>query len=232
MNLLNNRCILCKSILAIASHGLCSQCNHSIKRFIYCNHCGSTLAHYAKTCGFCLQSGFYWNNMILVGKYIPPLSDLIHQFKFQNKFWLDRTLARLLLLEIYQSKRIYQNPLPQVLIPVPLHHKRHWQRGYNQSALLGKCLAKWLNIPLEENLIIRSKHTETQRGLNSKKRKKNIKNAFSFDQEILNKWQKCGYKSVAIIDDVITTGATVNEIAKLLHQSNINAIQIWGLART
>ena len=153
---------------------------------------------------------------------------LIHRFKFQNGFFLDRTLARLLLLAVYEARRTHQLTLPQLILPVPLHHLRQWQRGYNQADLLARQLARWLNIPYRNDLMKRIKRTPTQRGLTATARRRNLKNAFRISDTL----PQTGYRSVALVDDVITTGSTLNEIAKQLRHAGVEHIQVWGLART
>nr|WP_005573134.1 hypothetical protein [Aggregatibacter actinomycetemcomitans] len=166
--------------------------------------------------------------MVIIGRYNEPLSTLIHRFKFQNQFWLDRTLARLLYLAIRDARRTHRLPLPEVILPVPLHHFRQWRRGYNQADLLAQQLAKWFKIPVDNGLLLRTKRTPTQRGLTAKDRRHNLKNAF----RISTNDRHFPYRSVALVDDVITTGSTLNEIAKRLRQANVVHIQVWGLART
>ena len=166
--------------------------------------------------------------MVIIGRYNEPLSTLIHRFKFQKQFWLDRTLARLLYLAVRNARRTHGLMIPDVIIPVPLHHFRQWQRGYNQADLLARQLAKWLRIPYSNDVLRRTKRTPTQRGLSAKDRRQNLKNAFQLTP---TGKQRC-YRCVALVDDVITTGSTLNEIAKQLRKMHVEHIQVWGLART
>ncbi|PJG83253.1 amidophosphoribosyltransferase [Caviibacterium pharyngocola] len=227
MNLFGAACVQCGKTLAIASHGLCSKCNKNISRFTYCGCCGSPVSVYAQHCGNCLRDEPAWDQMVIVGRYSEPLSVLIHRFKFQRQFWLDKTLARLLLLAIYEARRSHRLAFPEVILPVPLHHFRQWRRGYNQADLLATQLANYLALPKNNALLKRTKHTPTQRGLSAKERRNNLRGAFVVDERIA----QYGYRSVALVDDVITTGSTLNEIAKKLRQSGIRHIQVWGLAR-
>ncbi len=220
------RCWHCDGHLALAKNGLCSTCQKQISSPTYCFHCGNPLAHYAEFCGKCAPFMHVWQNMVIAGTYRPPLSTLIQRFKFQRQFYLDRTLARLLFLAVKNARREQYFPLPEALIPVPLHKKRQWSRGFNQSELLARFLAQWFHLTLENNLIYRIKNTPTQRGQNAHSRRKNVHQSFAF-----NLAKKGQYQSVAIIDDVITTGATVAEIAKTLRQHGIKRIQVWGVAR-
>jgi competence protein F len=179
-------------------------------------------------CGNCLQQEPAWDRMVIIGRYNEPLSTLIHRFKFQKQFWLDRTLARLLYLAVRNARRTHGLMIPDVIIPVPLHHFRQWQRGYNQADLLARQLAKWLRIPYASDVLRRTKRTPTQRGLSAKDRRQNLKNAFQLTP---TGKQRC-YRCVALVDDVITTGSTLNEIAKQLRKMHVEHIQVWGLART
>lgn len=225
MNIFGFRCVHCQGRLAIASHGLCCRCYQPIQSRPYCGKCGAELPQNTVSCGQCLRHEPSWDRLVIVGRYHDPLSTLIHRFKFQQAFWLDRTLARLLLLAVMKARREHGLTLPNILIPVPLHHVRQWRRGYNQADLLAHWLSKWLKIPVKNNLIRRTKHTPTQRGLSAKARRRNLKNAFTTKRKI-------PYQRVALIDDVITTGSTLNEIAKLLRKQGVEEIQVWGLAKT
>lgn len=228
MNWCSVCCVICQRCLAIAQHGICSYCNQQIKRFYYCGCCGSQLAQDELHCGHCLRNEPSWEQMVIVGRYTEPLSQLIHRFKFQQQFYLDKALARLLYLSIRQAKRTHRLVLPELILPVPLHHHRQWYRGYNQSALLAKWLSYWLNIPYSNDVLVRHQYTPTQRGLSATQRRQNLRGAFSISMKGMNRI----YPSVALVDDVITTGSTLNEIAKLLRKQGIQHIQVWGLART
>ena len=225
MNIWGFRCVQCHQPLQIGAHGLCSRCYREIRRFAYCGKCGSELAQNTLHCGRCLRDEPSWDRLVMVGRYNEPLSTLIHRFKFQNQFWLDRTLARLLLLAVQNAKREHGLILPDVILPVPLHHFRQWGRGYNQADLLAHWLAKWLQRPVDNGLLSRNKRTPTQRGLTANARRRNLKKAFSLRKPLV-------YQRVALVDDVITTGSTLNEVAKLLRQHGAQEIQVWGLART
>lgn len=228
LNPFDGYCVKCQSQLHLRHHGLCSKCNHSIRRFPYCGRCGTELTHDALSCGHCLREPPNWQRMVIIGKYVDPLSGFIHRFKFQQQFWLDRSLARLLVLAIHQARRTHQLLLPEVILPVPLHHRRQWARGYNQSNLLAHYLSHWLNIPCRQDLLVRIKHTPTQRGLTQKARRTNLKGAFS----IYSDAKPFPYQRVALVDDVITTGSTLNEISHLLKSVGVQEIQVWGLAKT
>ncbi|VEJ09552.1 ComF family protein [Actinobacillus delphinicola] len=218
-------CWICHRPIHLPKNGLCSFCQQAIVHPPYCMGCGNKTPYYTNWCGKCSPE-YNWECLIRAGELSSPLSDLIYQFKFHQAYYLDKTLARLLLLEIKNARRECYFAMPEVIIPVPLYHKRKWHRGYNQSELLANQLGKWLQIKVESEWIIRHKHTPTQRGLTSKGRKKNIDGAFSLKKKVAR------YKRIAIVDDVFTTGATIMEMCRLFKTVGVEEIMIWVLART
>ena len=115
--------------------------------------------------------------------------------------------------------------LPQALIPMPLHPRRQRERGFNQALEITKSISRHLDIPIIKNAVIRSKNTLSQTTLSAKERKKNMRQVFELTDKTIQ------YHHVAIIDDVVTTGVTVNELAKTLKRANIDQIDIWACAR-
>lgn len=228
MNILRFRCFHCDRPLMIASHGVCSQCIKEITISPYCGHCGATLAENSLSCGECLRSESKWQHIVQIALYKPPLADWIQRFKFQQHYWLDQALARLLLLAVKQAQREHQLELPEVIIPVPLFWQRHWQRGYNQSELIAKFLSTWLKIPLDTQSLSRIRHTAPQRELSAKERRRNLKDAFRYQPQ-----RQAGkfYQRIAIIDDVVTTGSTLNTICLELKKAGVKEVQVWTLAR-
>ena len=115
--------------------------------------------------------------------------------------------------------------LPEYIIPVPLHPKRIRQRGYNQATLLAKPLSKALALPLDKFQVKRTRYTPAQSQLHKKARLKNMKNAFSCKKDL-------PYQHVAIVDDVMTTGSTLNTLAHCLKQNGVSRVDVWVIART
>ncbi|QGM81144.1 phosphoribosyltransferase family protein [Otariodibacter oris] len=224
MNFLAFRCFNCQQSLAIDHHGFCSQCYKKIKKHPYCGCCGSKLLNYHNGCGKCLSLKYKWHNIIQVSEYSPLLAGWIHQFKFHKAYHFDQALARLLLLAVKNAQRELSLSLPEVIMPVPLHWQRYWSRGYNQSELISVHLSRLLNIPLDIDSLSRIRATPPQRELSAKERKKNLAQAFKYQP------QK-HYKRVAIIDDVVTTGSTMNAICRELLKNEVEEIQVWTLAR-
>ena len=224
MNQADFRCFECKKRLALSHHGFCSRCVRLLEKKPYCGHCGMPLLEFSMQCGECLKQEPKWQRLVRIAMYQKPLSDWIHRFKFQQQYWLDKPLARLLLLSLREAKRTHGLQLPEVIMPVPLYWQRHWWRGYNQATLLARPLATWLNLPLEENAISRIRATQPQRELTAKARRHNLQNAFCYAP-------KKHYERVALVDDVVTTGSTINAIARVLQKQGVKEIQVWTLAR-
>ncbi|MDD0823365.1 amidophosphoribosyltransferase [Mannheimia sp. AT1] len=224
MNIFGFRCFHCDKLLKINNHGFCSHCQKLINKQAYCQHCGMSSVESRLSCGYCLRNEPKWHRFIRIDEYKPPLSHWIHRFKFQHQYWLDQALARQLLLAIKQAQREQYLLLPQVIMPVPLFWQRNWQRGFNQAELIGRWLSKWLQIPLDSKSLIRNRATVSQRELTATERRRNLRKAFSYQPT-----EK--YECVAIVDDVVTTGSTLNAICSELLKAGVKDIQVWALAR-
>jgi len=134
-------------------------------------------------------------------------------------------LSRLLLLEVLQARRVSALPLPDRIVSVPLWQRRHWRRGFNQSDLLCRPLARWLGCDWDRQAITRVRATATQHYLSARLRKRNLKNAFRLELPVQG-------LHMVIVDDVVTTGSTVAEIAQLLLRNGAATVQVWCLCRT
>lgn len=224
MGIFGFRCFHCDQPLAIGSHGFCSQCRKLMKIQPYCGHCGMSLRENSMSCGHCLRNEPKWHRLVRIAEYQTPLSHWIHRFKFQNQYWLDQALARQLLLALKQAQRERGLILPEVIIPVPLFWQRNWSRDFNQAELLCEWLAKWLQIPLDMQSLSRTRATTSQRELTAAQRRRNLRGAFCY-QPLKS------YKRVAVVDDVVTTGSTLNGICAELLKAGVEEIQVWALAR-
>lgn len=174
-------------------------------------------------CGDCLKNSPQYSRTIALFSYQFPIDHLISGLKFANKLIYCQILGNIMaetITNYYQNK-----PLPEIIIPIPLHVQRLKERGYNQALELAKPIAKKLQIGLDRYSFIRIKTTKAQALISAKQRKQNIKNAF-LPRKTIN------YKYVAIIDDVVTTGNTVREFSNILIANGIQKIDIWCCART
>ncbi len=220
------QCLLCLSPTN-NKHLLCSSCERDLpENKSHCIICAIPFAsthtsHSSLICGKCQKSPPFYTTSLIPHIYTSPLKQLISNLKFQGNL----THAPLLAQGFINSVEHRKNNLPECIIPIPLHPQRLHERGFNQALELARIIAKKLNIPLDYALCQRNKATPFQSGLSAKQRKQNMKNAFSVTKDH-------SYKHVAIFDDVVTTGTTVNELARQLKQSGVETIEVWAIART
>ena len=128
-----------------------------------------------------------------------------------------------LFVPLLKSK--YENkPLPECIIPMPLHQTRLQERGFNQATEIAKPIAKALNVPINHKIVYRQKETLRQSQLSKKKRRRNMQSAFLVNQTMTQ-------KHVAVLDDVITTGETILSLCKALKNAGIKTIDVWCLAK-
>lgn len=219
-------CWLCRMPLALGHWGICSVCAHSVRcRVCLCPQCGLPATHATLPCGRCLQKSPPWQRLVTVSDYAPPLSSLIHQLKFSRRCEIALALSRLLLQEVLLARRATGLRLPDRIVSVPLWQRRHWRRGFNQSDLLCRPLARWLGCAWDSHSVTRVRATATQHHLSARLRKHNLKNAFRLELPVQG-------LHMVIVDDVVTTGSTVAEIAQLLLRNGAATVQVWCLCRT
>ncbi|GKT13060.1 MAG: hypothetical protein ISEC1_P2057 [Thiomicrorhabdus sp.] len=172
-------------------------------------------------CGACLtkppafdrtQVGFYFEE---------PLSKLIYDLKYHQQVAYARLLSEMV-IEQFDIAGV------QALVPIPTHPLRRRERGYNQADLIAKALGKLLELPVISHAIKRIKHTESQTHLSAKQRHQNLTKAFQIETECFAK-----LTHIALVDDVITTGATMQKVAELIKkQTQVEHLQAWAIAKT
>lgn len=211
-------CLLCG---AMSHDGLCcSACNEELPRLggAHCPSCAlPTLA--GEMCGRCLKSPPAFDHTVAAFGYRFPLDQLVKALKFREELILVDFLADEL------AGRV--SSLPEYLIAMPLHPSRLQERGFNQSHLLAARLAKQLDIPLLHDACRRVRDTPPQSSLPWKERDKNMREAF----EVLAT-AAISDKRIAIVDDVMTTGASVGELARALKRAGAGEVCAWVVART
>ncbi|MCW8987701.1 MAG: phosphoribosyltransferase family protein [Gammaproteobacteria bacterium] len=222
----SNQCLLCLAPTH-NTHLICRGCKEDLPKNQY--HCVICSLPFAPAearkqllvCGHCQKNPPTYTTSVIPHLYAAPIKQLISQFKFHSNLTYASLLAQNFVHVIKQRK----NNLPDCIIPVPLHQQRLQERGFNQALELSRMIASQLNIPLDYSLCQRAKATPYQSGLSAKQRKQNLKNAFHVTRSH-------SYKHVVIFDDVVTTGTTVNELAKQLKKSGVEIIEVWAIART
>ncbi|MFZ4832517.1 DNA utilization protein GntX [Rouxiella sp. Mn2063] len=221
-----SRCWLCQQPLQLAQTGFCSLCLKNLPALpICCPRCGLPSASSLMSCGRCLNQPPPWQTMVFASDYNGPIGRLVQRMKFSSLPELATPLSRLLLLRWLTRFRQGCVNRPDVLLSVPLHIQRYRQRGYNQSELLALPLARWLQCDYSANALRRHRSTPPQLGLGEKQRKRNLRHAFSVDENLSG-------LHIALLDDVITTGSTLREITKVLLNQPIASIQVFSICRT
>ena len=209
--------------------GLCEGCWSTI-RFLdgpCCPRCGKPFASDAALshspdhqCGDCREKPPKYDRAISAAIYETALAEAIHLFKYSKKTNWSRPLGRLLL------KRVSDFGKLDMILPVPLHTKRLRQREFNQSLLLAREVSLATGLLLQVDNLRRVRWTQPQIELNGEERRKNVRRAFEV------RWpDQVEDRCVLLIDDVLTTGATVNECARVLKRAGAKSVNVLTLAR-
>ena len=225
---LNNvqHCLLCDE-LAEAEMPICVACETDLPWLgDHCETCALPLPAAGLTCDECLLEPPAFEQVVAPWRYGFPVDSLITRFKHNAKWPFGHLLADV--LGQYLQHRFDEGlPRPDGLLPVPLANKRLRQRGFNQAAMLARWLSQSLGLPCEEQFLRRTKDTDAQQALDAKARKGNLRNAFSLTPDSAVKG-----RHLALIDDVLTTGATAQALARLLMNAGAARVDVYCLART
>ena len=186
-----------------------------------CPRCGRALST-ATLCENCQRHSPFYDRIFTAFAYEPPVDHLVVSLKFQDRLAHARLLGELLAESL--AKRI--GPLPELILPVPLHYTRLRTRGYNQALELAYPVGRRLGVPVAATVCRRVHATTAQSRLSAERRRHNVRGAFAVMQR-----NKIAGRHVAILDDVVTTGHTVNELARVLCQAGAREIEVWAIAR-
>lgn len=217
-SLLPPTCLLC---LAPGSPDtdLCHDCITDLPWVTHaCQRCGEPLALPGPVCGRCWQYPPPYLQCIAPLLYATPVDRLIQAFK-QGNLLFGHALAQAI------APRLQPEQRPDLLLPVPLHPSRRKTRGFNQALEISTVIARHAGIPIDPTLCQRVIDTPAQRLLDRRKRQQNLRGAFIASN-------KARDQHVGIVDDVVTTGATVSEIATTLQRAGASAVSVFALART
>lgn len=214
---LGNSCLLCG---VAAGDDFCSPCRESLPHLPaqHCVVCALPVTESA-ICGACLANPPAFDSSVAAVNYAFPVDALLHSFKYQANLAIAPVLAELL------AAQIDTDALPDVIVPMPLHATRLRERGFNQALEIARHVSKKFRVPLMAAKCRRVKDTPSQTGLPWKERENNIRNAFECEADLAG-------KRIAILDDVMTTGATLNELAKVLRKRGAIHVTGWVVART
>jgi len=169
-------------------------------------------------CGQCLKKPPAYHQIRAAFAYNFPINIMIMKAKFNNKVHYLRLLSLLFAQQLSDSEQ------PDLIVPVPIHPQRLLRRQYNQASLIARHLSRQLHTPYSDALLSKVINTDQQSQLDARHRQRNIRGSFS-----------CLSKPpthIALVDDVVTTGATVNELSRVLKQAGCQRVDVWALART
>lgn len=220
--LLPSSCLLCGGG---AEEGLelCSACTADLPRNSPgCRRCALPLPGITedRLCGRCLQSPPPFERVLSPFLYRPPLDHLIHALKFRRRL----PAARLLGTHLADWVEARLTTPPELIVPVPLHSGRLFERGFNQALELARPVARRLGITVEPGLCRRLRPAARQSSLRAAARRDNVRGAFSVAGRL-------DARHVAIVDDVLTTGQTAGELTRVLRQAGAERVEVWVCAR-
>lgn len=216
------RCPVCDEIATPFGEKICGDCVGKLKLLVspYCMKCGKKLHGEEELCRDCREK----EHVFIRGRALYEYESValpIYRFKYGGRqeygdFFGEETA--------YYLGNFVRSVKPDALIPIPLHKKRFRTRGYNQAAVLAKALGKWLGIPVADNYLCRVRDTVPLKRLNPKERENNLKRAFNIAQNDVK------LKTVILVDDIYTTGSTMDEAARTLRARGVEKIYFVTLA--
>ena len=211
-------CGICKQKLSHNEKVVCDKCFYSIPVITqpFCERCGRPTDE--TVCNECIEYPHQFSRARAIGRYDGILGELIMLFKHKNKISIGKRLGSMLAV-ILQSDEFLS--CGDIIVPVPLHRVARRRRGYNQSEILACEVSKVTGIPVLSKTLYRVKATKAQTGLPHEERKENVEDAFKV------KGNEVKGKKVILIDDVCTTGATLDECANKLNKAE--AIDVYAL---
>lgn len=213
------RCLVCGESAAPGAD-LCRACADALPwNAAACERCALPLAAPAPACGACLQAPPPLDAVHAAFRYAAPLDRLLPRFKFHRDLAAGRLLSEAMAARFQALQR------PDALLPVPLHRERLRRRGYDQALELARPLAHALQLPLRTDLLRRQRATRAQSELDAAARRRNLRGAFAVEDGLPVP------AHVALVDDVMTTGATLHAAARALRKAGVARVEAWVCAR-
>ena len=222
--ILPNHCLLCGN--TSGANLICTHCRPSLTRLQQyphrCSCCALPLKVPAPLCGHCLERRPAFTHSYIAFSYENPLDYLIHQFKYRQQLTSGKLLGEML------AEHCRQVEQPDFLVPAPIHWRKRWQRGFNQTELLARMLGKSLQLPVV-NALRQTRYHAAQKSLGRRQRQQNLRQSLVISPRYLAQIRGA---HIALVDDVVTTTATVRALSELLVKAGAQQVDIWALART
>jgi len=218
----NISCILCNSSISKnTTYSMCKDCFNKINFILDgCIKCGKPIINYSLEeqnidgCSYCLNKGFYFDKVVSCVEYTEISKKIVFGLKYNNKTYLSKYIAL-----IMKEKLDLENIKFDYILFVPLHRKRLRKRGFNQAEKISRDLSKIIDKPVIDN-IERKNNTKRLYKLRKSERIDELKNAFIIKNNIVD----LKNKNILLVDDIFTTGTTVNEISKILKINGVNKV--------
>lgn len=221
-------CVLCGAP-GLAGLDLCVGCAADLpENRVHCARCAlpfDAAASAEVLCGACQRRPPPYDLCRAPLRYEGTVPALVAMAKFRGRLNALRVLGRILGESLEECSGQGFEERPEVLLPVPLHRGRLRERGYNQAHELAREVGRMLGVPVSSRLLERRIATPPQAGLDERARRRNVRGAFGLRGELR-------FQRVAIIDDVVTTGSTVAELARVLRAAGAGRVEVWAVART
>ena len=218
-NSIGDSCLLCRA--PASGSGLCEKClDHLPHLSQACRQCGLPLEiPNVAICGECLASPPAFDRAVIPFIYAAPINRLIADLKYHRQLAVGRVLARQL------AEKVERDGV-DLLLPVPLHPLRLRERGFNQASEICRILSGDTQIPWSSSRMVRARSGSSQRESSRRERLRNVRGAFAWTGQ-----RPCPSR-VALVDDVVTTGATVRAAATCLKKAGADWVEVWAIART
>ncbi len=218
--LMPSNCLLCDDQVEW-QHGLCKECWGTLPRNTTpCRVCALPLTG-GRLCGACQTHPSALDKVVAPMIYRQPVDRIVCELKYRERLSWARTAAELI-VEIIRQR---DEAMPDFLVPVPMTLRAVRRRGFNQSAYIARLVGRRLRIKTRGGIIVKHRETERQSNLSYRERQSNLRGAF----EVLKR--PVG-QSIVLIDDVVTTGSTANELARVLKKAGAAEVSAWAFART
>ena len=223
------RCLVCGGDLGPGASGpLCREHRRAVVLVEepFCDRCGKKMFAHATgdlICDECRQTKRHFDRAFSATIYNDVMQIFVHRYKYGMREYLRTTLAR------WMSEFVHRHVDVESLdaiVPVPLHWRRFQYRGFNQAIVLARPLAREFSLPIVKHVLRRRRHTAPQVGLNLEQRKRNIRDAFG-----VRRGERIKDKRLLLVDDVYTTGATINECARVLKAAGAASVVAFTLTR-
>lgn len=217
-------CAVCGGAADAVSE-VCEPCRAGLPRVAAaCVRCAAPLPGgrpHTQTCGRCLTRPPHYDRARALYRYDAPIDRLVQGFKYRRRLDWGRILGEALAEHLCTA-----GECADAIVPVPLHRRRLRERGYNQSLELARPIGRRLDIPVLVRAVRRARPTPAQAGLSRDARRRNVRNAFNVVQP-----PRVADKHIAIVDDVMTSGHTVDALARALKRAGAAEVSVWVLAR-